>query len=41
MADIAAVFHWSLAELAELSVEDLAYWWGKAQARSPAGDGDE
>lgn len=33
MADIAAVFHWPLSELATLSWEDLASWREKARRR--------
>lgn len=33
MADIAAIFHWPLADLVELSIEDLAAWRERAIAR--------
>jgi len=41
MADIAAVLHWPLCDLAELDLTDLAYWWSKARARAPGEQPDE
>ena len=33
MADIAAVFHWSLAELSALPIDELMHWRGLAISR--------
>lgn len=30
MTDIAAIFHWSLAELQALDIDELIFWRGKA-----------
>lgn len=30
MADIAAIFHWSLADLEALTIDELAAWHGRA-----------
>lgn len=38
MADLAIVFHWPLSDLEELEIEELAYWWQKARARSRSKD---
>lgn len=35
MADIAVVFHWSLADLAELDLLELAEWRERAAVRAP------
>lgn len=35
MADIAAVFHWPLAELLAMDIKELIYWQGLAVARIP------
>ncbi|WP_366656639.1 GpE family phage tail protein [Fodinicurvata sp. EGI_FJ10296] len=36
MADIAAVFHWPLADLERLEVSELAFWHDKAVKRYQA-----
>ncbi len=36
MADIAAIFHWSLAELDAMPIEDLIAWRKRAADRSGA-----
>lgn len=36
MADIAAIFHWSLASMDAMSLEDLAAWRERARLRSGA-----
>lgn len=33
MANIAAIFHWSLAELSELTLDELIGWNDRATAR--------
>jgi len=33
MADVAAIFHWPMAEIAALPVEDLFAWRDRAVAR--------
>lgn len=33
MADIATVFHWSLSELREMELDDLADWHARAVER--------
>lgn len=33
MADVAAVFHWPLSELEQLSLGDLMAWRDRARAR--------
>lgn len=40
MADIAAIFHWSPAELDALSIEDLMMWQRLAVARWNAMNGN-
>ena len=37
MADIAAVFHWSLREMEAMEIDELARWWGHAGRRSGMG----
>jgi hypothetical protein len=34
MADIACLFHWPLADLAELSLNELLHWREQARLRS-------
>lgn len=36
MADIAAIFHWPLADLAALEIEELVDWRQRAYERSGA-----
>lgn len=33
MADVAAVFHWPLSDLAQMELEELIYWQRLAIAR--------
>lgn len=36
MADIAMVFHWSPADMADLDIEELSRWREKARERTEA-----
>lgn len=38
IADVAAVFHWPLSELAEMDLEELIYWQARAVERLPRMD---
>lgn len=38
MADIAAVFHWRIADMEGMEVEELLAWQRRAVARWPFGD---
>ncbi|MEE2748872.1 MAG: GpE family phage tail protein [Pseudomonadota bacterium] len=39
IADIAAIFHWSLSDLIALPLDELSTWWNHARKRS--GDPDD
>jgi len=41
MADIAAIFHWSLREMEAMSPWELGFWWKKSAARAPQAEGEE
>lgn len=34
MADIAAIFHWPPSAMDDMSLGELAMWWGKARERA-------
>ncbi len=41
MADIAMIFHWSLRDLCDLTIIELAQWRARAIARLPKRPGTE
>lgn len=41
MANIAAIFHWSLSELRELDLDELIHWSGLAVDRWKAMSGEK
>jgi hypothetical protein len=41
MADLAAVFHWPLSEMASLNLSELMAWRERARVRSQPDDSDD
>jgi hypothetical protein len=41
MADLAVVFGWAPRDMDHMTLPELAGWWHRARARSPAGRDDD